>query len=536
MRVASDADCLAAHSGLIRIEADAHTSPDVVVYQSRGCVLVLGDDARIGPVAQRVAAHHTVVAFAPGVDVSDWGSKVTAVGRKVTHLKGYLGAFQGEIHVGDEITDIGPASPNPSRCFDLVLDLSAQPLIAHEVKPLGYFAPGTDEQALTQAIDAMRTLVGRFAKPRYFNYAGQLCAHSASGFTGCTRCLSVCSAQAIRSTGSNIAVNPHLCQGCATCTLSCPTGALTFRAPDRPTLGERLQAVLADAGKGVNLVVHGPALDPAVPSAWAPYNKVVLFQVDPLPAFGDELWLRALALGAQTLVLLDDPALPAAARALLAERTAQVQTMMAAAGHHAERLAFLSADALPAWLAQRARQVRSEASAVPVAPLKAWDKFKRLAWMDGLRQLGNTGQTQVTALPMGAPFGAVRVDAKRCSLCFACVNLCPTRALNAGRESLHQLIFQESACVQCGLCVAACPEKAMSLQARVAPLDLVNLTSRVLHQDALLKCKSCGAPFISQKMLESSWNKLKDHPELSKGGYETLMICPSCRQREMLQM
>jgi len=535
MMTTSEAAPLAALAGLTLITSGVGVRSDSVVFESRGCVLILADDVSAGLVAQRVAQHHTVVVFAPGVDVRDWGPRVTAVGRKVTHLHGYLGAFQGEIHLGDDVTDIGAASPNPGRFFDLVLDLSADPLIAAEVKPYGYFAPGADEPQLAQALASMRALVGHFSKPRYFDYMAQLCAHSTSGVTGCTRCLSACSAQAIRSAGDSIAVDPHLCQGCASCTLSCPTGALTFKAPDRPTLVGRLQTVLADVGPGVTLVVHEHASDPLTKMA-ASDHKVVFFQVQPLPAFGDELWLRALSMGAAALVLVDDDSLPAKTRALIVERVVQMQTVLNATGFSADRITFVKEMALTAWLGAPAARAPVPLPSAPVAPLKSWDKFKRLAWVDGLRQLGGTPNAQPQPLSAGAFFGMVQIDTGRCSLCFACVNLCPTRALNARRESLQQLVFQESACVQCGLCVTACPEHALSLQARVASLSLSRMTSVVLHQDELLKCTSCGTPFISQKMLASSWNKLKDHPELSKGGRGALKTCPSCRQQEMIEM
>lgn len=519
--------------GLTPIANGAATPSEAVVFESRGCVLVLADDVSAGYVAQRVAQHFTTVVFAPGVDVRDWGSRVTSVGRKVTHLHGYLGAFQASIHSVDEVTDIGAASPNPGGLFDLVLDLSAQPLITDEVKPYGYFSPGADEPQLAQAFAAMQALVGRFSKPRYFNYSAQLCAHGASSVKGCSRCLDVCSTRAISSSGHRITVNPHLCQGCATCTLSCPTGALSFKVPDRQTLTDRLQTVLAQAGKGVTLVVYEHDSD-ALTQMVTANPKVVLFQVEPLPAFGDELWLRALALGASALVLVDDSDLPAKARALIEECVAQTQLVLTALHFNADCVTFLKTDALAGWLELHASVSHATQSAIQVAPLKSWDKFKRLAWVDALRQLDGTPPAQSQTLSVGASFGALQIDPKRCSLCFACVNLCPTRALNARGESLQQLMFQESACVQCGLCVNACPEHALALQPRVAPLTLARMTSVVLHQDALLPCTSCGVPFISGKMLASSWNMLKDHPVLAKGGRAALMTCPNCRQQEML--
>jgi len=213
-----------------------------------------------------------------------------------------------------------------------------------------------------------------------------------------------------------------------------------------------------------------------------------------------------------------------------------------------ERLVWLTENDLPNWLqAQRAKraEVALRAPTTPTlgqaesrAPASAsWARYKRLAWIDGLRLLGTgDGTSAAVALPAVASFGEVRVNQQRCTLCFACVNLCPTRALKAVKAKTQQLVFQESACIQCGLCVQACPEKAVSIHARFAPQALAHMTSIVLQQDEQVACTSCGTPFISRRLLASSLERIKGHPTLARNGKEALMTCPTCRQREMLSV
>nr|WP_319564805.1 4Fe-4S binding protein [uncultured Rhodoferax sp.] len=532
MNTANGVDAAMGLTGLTPLPNGAHHSPEVVVFESLGCVLVLGDDASAGDVAQRVAQHQPTVVFAAGVDTREWGHRITAVGRKVTHLHGHMGAFQAEIHVGNDVTDIGVSSRNSSRYFDLVLDLGAQALITDEVKPYGYFSPGRDAAKLAQALVALRTLVGKFAQPRYLSYLPALCAHGASGLTGCSRCLSVCATQAIRCAGNSVKVDPFLCQGCASCAVSCPTGALSLKTSDRQALHDRIQAALASSGKGAALIVHATTLNKQTLLALS-NHQVARLQVAPLPALGDELWLRALALGARVLILLDD-ALPEKTRSLLLDRLGQAQTVLTALGQNPERLAFLKPEALTEYLQKHPRAIPAAATPSAVATLKSWAKFKRIAWVDSLRLMGGDLRANPQMLPTGAPMGSVQVDAKRCTLCFACVNVCPTRALLDRHESTLQLVFQESACVQCGLCVKACPEQVLSLQARIAPEVFAHMTTEVVHQDEPISCTSCKAPFISRQLLESSLKRLQDHPVMAQGGRQTLMTCPACRQREML--
>ncbi|WPC65887.1 4Fe-4S binding protein [Rhodoferax ferrireducens] len=537
--------CMAA---LTPLATGATVSPEAVLFESLGTVLVLGDDASVGEVAEIVARNHRTVVFAPGIEARAFASHVTTVGRKVTAVQGHLGAFQAQVRSASGVSDIGAASPNPNRFFDMVLDLCRRPLWTSELAPLGYFAPGEGAKEQAAAFEAMLALVGKFTKPRYLSYQTDLCAHGVSGFQGCTRCLDVCSAQAIASAGNTVRIDPYLCQGCATCTLACPTGALSFKFPTRDALGRRLEQTLSnpDTAKTV-LIVHSSQFAASVQATIA-QQGVLSLVVDPLPAFGDELWLRALALGAGTLVLVADELLSPKSRSVIESRVLQMHAALPTLGLARDRLVWLQERDLARWLdeygaeplgargqnelesASNGRRPVSRPSASP-----SWARYKRLAWIDDVRLLGASVGAETTAvLPAGSSFGQVRVNAQRCTLCFACVNLCPTSALKAVDAKTQQLVFQESACVQCGLCVVGCPEKALSLQARFAPQALANMTRIVLHQDEQLACTSCGTPFVSRRLLASSLARLKDHPVMAKGGREALMTCPSCRQREML--
>ncbi len=517
---------------------------DAVVFESHGVALVVGDDASAAPNAAALARALKVVVCAPGVqEVAGLPRGVVAIGGRIAAITGHLGAFTAHAVTGPGTSsDLGGFSPNADHAFDLVLDLSREPHFPQSVPPLGYFAPGADPVALAQAIAAMPALVGRFAKRRYFEFAPALCAHGAKGKTGCTRCLGVCSAAAIRSAGDVVAVDPYLCQGCATCALACPTGALSFRNAARGDLVAHTASVLEEArADGVAapvLVVHERGLADKVRSIGLPAEARAI-EVTSLPAFGEELWLTALAQGAAGVLLVTDATLPSAARTLLEERLAVVHSLIDAVGARGGHVAAVALDAVQGAVAV------AVAAAAAAAPANSATREmtanprsdKRTLLFAGLDALAQGGVHAPAPLPAGTPFGAVVVDRNACTLCHACVNLCPTSALVAETSPVPKLLFIEANCVQCGLCEVGCPERAITLRPRIITDPVERNAAHLLHEDELALCTSCGTPFIGRTLLASSLARIRDFPGLiGAGGVERLKLCPACRQRAALEL
>src|SRR3546814_6908723 len=87
------------------------------------------------------------------------------------------------------------------RISDWSSDVRSSDLAAAEKRD-GYFRPDPgDPAAVQRALFEIADLVGEFDKPRYVQYRGEICTHSRSRKTGCTRCLDVCPTGAITSAG-----------------------------------------------------------------------------------------------------------------------------------------------------------------------------------------------------------------------------------------------------------------------------------------------------------------------------------------------
>ena len=149
-----------------------------------------------------------------------------------------------------------------------------------------------------------------------------------------------------------------------------------------------------------------------------------------------------------------------------------------------------------------------------------------------LRQLHGAAprSADVVSLPVGAPLGAVEIDAQRCTLCLACVTACPTGALNDSAEE-PVLRFTEDACVQCGLCAATCPEKVITLVPRI-DFRAANAPARVLKREEPFACIKCGKPFGVKSTIERVSAKLAGQHWMYPGGSKRLdliKMCDTCR-------
>src|SRR5205823_5288645 len=208
--------------------------------------------------------------------------------------------------------DFSRLDSNRKENFDLVLDLSREPLLRQADPPQGYFAPGADplEQAL--ALAKLAELTGELEKPRFFAYREKICAHARSGIEGCSKCLEVCSTGAIQVAGDYVKVEPHLCAGCGGCATVCPSGAMTYAYPKNSDLGLRLKTLLATyreaGGRDACLLFHDATEGRAAVLSHGRHHgfpaRVISFECFHVASIGIDLVLGAIAYGASQVRIL----------------------------------------------------------------------------------------------------------------------------------------------------------------------------------------------------------------------------------------
>ncbi len=525
---------------------DPRHRPDVsptslVNFLSHGRVLIVGEEDAVLDAARRLDHGLVSTLFAPSDAQPATGTVegLTIVRGGQPRLSGSLGGYSLSLgEPGEEDAPAAVAMLSQAR-FDLVLDLGESPLLQQEIPPPGYYAPRGDPQALQNAIAELPGMRGEFEKPKYFNYNPEICAHGERGIKGCTRCLDVCPAWAIKSVGERVSVNPQMCQGFGTCASVCPTGAITYAFPSTADLLGYVRTILSsyrDAGGSDPLLVFYDSASAEVLAgdlAGRLPENVLPVQLEEVGSLGMDAWLTCLAYGARRVLVLTGPETPRSIGDVIAREIDIAAAILDGMGYPGSAVQVrYSGDAdsiAEAALSDEAVILKRPARYAPPPE-------KRLLFRNAINHLLQQAPSHraVVPLPQGAPFGQVKVDKGACTLCMSCVAVCPTSALRAG-QGLPQLNFVESSCIQCGMCDKACPEDAVSLEPRFLYDAEERSAWRSLHEEQPMCCISCGKPFATRSMLKVMMQKLEGHWMFqTDADRRRLEMCDTCRVKDLM--
>ena len=541
-------DRLARQAALRAANDFAPTVPDVTVdYRSHGRTLVVGSALDALPLADRLAGALPVTVLlldaparspgAPGVEGTEGAGGPPRLypvhPAQTVAVAGWLGAFEARWRAPGHAVGEGR--------FDLVLDLCPARLIASHQRPHGYFAPGPDEAARLAAVEDLLGMVGDFEKPKYFSYNERICAHGRNGIHACTACVDICSAGAIASDGDRVKVNPYLCAGCGACGTVCPTGAMRYAYPAAPFTGKRIQAALrafgAAGGADPVLLLHDArGADLVADLGEGMPGRIVPFSLYHVAAAGIDVWLAALAYGAAGVVLLTSGDEAPQYVQALGEQIDVAQAVLDGLGYAGPHFQLLRLDgSAPLAVHELARALRqAPRGAAPAEPAVfhlAADKHNSLDYALAHLHRHAPQQPAHIGLPAGAPFGTLDIDRQACSLCMACVGVCPAHALQDG-QGAPQLRFIEKNCVQCGLCASTCPENAIALAPRIS-FDPARMRAVVLNESQPFHCIRCDKPFGTLQMVENMLGRLGAHPAFAANP-ERLRMCGDCRVIDMM--
>lgn len=507
--------------------------PNSMDVTSHGTCLIAGPgDAAIG-LARRLRGHLAVTVLVTDKAEMPAERDFDAVRGRLRRVTGALGGFELRIDALQSIIPGGrggfdltaPQDGATSAC-DILIDLTGEAaMVPAPDKREGYLrADPRDPVAVAGLALEAAQLVGTFEKPLYIRIEDSLCAHSRAGKIGCSNCLDICPTGAMSPDGDHVRVDPMICAGCGSCAALCPSTAITYEAPPLAHLLTRIEVLArtfrAAGGGAPRLLVHDAHGAEMIALA-ARFGRglpadVIPLELSVVSGFGHSEMLAALAQGFASVSVLAGPR---------TETDALARELPLAGAIAGPGRVILLDETDPDAMADRLYDADiPPALSQPVLLMGNRRQVARVA----ASALNPQAEAPV-ALPDGAPYGAVRVDTDACTLCLACVSLCPSGALLDNPDK-PQLRFQEDACLQCGICAVTCPEAAITLHPRLNLGDDA-LDQVVLNEEEPFACVECGKLFGVKSTVERIMEKLAGaHPMFATSAQARMIqMCDTCR-------
>ena len=149
-----------------------------------------------------------------------------------------------------------------------------------------------------------------------------------------------------------------------------------------------------------------------------------------------------------------------------------------------------------------------------------------LAASEQRRLLGEDPERWV---PLRTPYQArITVDPERCTLCSACVQECPTNAIELNRSpDREELLYTPARCIACRHCADICPEDAIRYEDAAAARPAAR---RTLVAEEAVRCIACGAPIASRQLVEKVLKQMLSHG-FPRDALLTVLLCDSCKPK-----
>ncbi|UZE92261.1 MAG: 4Fe-4S binding protein [Methanosarcinales archaeon] len=396
--------------------------------------------------------------------------------------------------------------------------------------------------AMSAALNAISNL-GKIEKQKALDVNLDICAAGKSEVIGCKLCETACQHNAITRNGSHISFDPAACKGCGICMSICPTSLPQLRECSNDMIYAQMEILLSKVKKELepNILAFtcsecGLATLDAVGRKHTQYPAILPLFIPCIGAVSEAHILRAFDLGADGVILLGCEKCQHDADGKASKSAVKFANMALQAFNLGERvkLACSNADRPDAFV----QAVIDFAETLGPSPIKRegavrLDKTaKRYAILELMQSLSSKTKMVPEAIEKDTefPFACVAIDPSKCTVCNACVSMCPMDAI-VKRE--NKINFVYGYCIACGMCEKACPEDALKVEKILDFAKLVDLKEETIAQSELVRCVKCEKAYITKAALDKTIKILQsvgNTDEFSvEEQIELVKYCEDCR-------
>jgi Fe-S-cluster-containing hydrogenase component 2 len=470
------------------------SEPDIEVVETGYDVVYEGDNIEVISELM-LSANVTVVTSNPEVVKSLYPFKVRVIKGRIEEIKGSVGNFEVVVNGLDIATH---------KNGRIVLH-AGQVITPYGDEKEGIFTYGDEYRAALKVVNNL----GNFTKIKAIEIDYDSCGTSKSGISGCSLCLA-CPTNSIERYGDKLEVKLETCIGCGFCSAACPLSAINYSILPPDLVVEKIDAVLStNSDRKVVAFICQSSLGDLHELSGEGNTKLpsVLPVVVPcLNSISEVHYLYAILRGADGVVAV--PCNCENAKYVGSFDLAKVT--LEAFGFDGLKIAKIAE-----------LKYASEFGKVPGKLIDNIEgSTKRQKWLYMVEKL--MAFPLVKKVFPSEQFGKIEVG-DACTFCRTCVSFCPAGAIIRDAEN-GRLVFTHALCFACNLCVQACPENAIKLE---KVIDFGSLAERVVFEDEVIKCPSCGKAHMSKRAYE----KLK----VLSGMEASLLFCTDCRPKIILE-
>jgi Fe-S-cluster-containing hydrogenase component 2 len=318
---------------------------------------------------------------------------------------------------------------------------------------------------------------------------------------GCSKCVDACPAPgALKIESNSVTVSSEDCIRCGLCAGICPVAAIQVPQLSENAFHGLLTAIHSSSAPTKTLVITCDEQS-ITPRPW--------IDIEEVPGIG-VMGVRQLALAANSSI---DAVIVHCADGLCAAKEnakRAVNQISSLSGEDGPIVAYIEGklDAAKIYEIHKSAQAR-DTSFSPTGS----------AWKDYVKSLKSISRKPAEARGLGLTTMGI---ADSCTLCYACVESCPHRALAIRQDRLD---FTSEECTGCGFCARICPEQSITLSQMGGPMML---STRTVYKDEMMQCTRCKTPYVSMKMFKKVSGMIKDNESV-------IRLCPKCRQTEIYE-